>query len=126
MRFNSDKTIFSGHPGPIRLHIICADDSYLNLEALRIIFSRLGLLMFCEFVLNGQQVVESCIRNYNSTEAGKDSVTIVIVDYAMPIKTGLQAVAEVRAFYSQTMLTEERLNSIALVSETGEIQQSRS
>ena len=83
------------------LRIICADDMYLNLEALRVVFSRLGLLQYCDFVSNGQQVIESCIRHYNSKEPGQETVTIVIVDYEMPVMTGLQAVAEVRAFYSQ-------------------------
>jgi len=36
------------------LRIICADDSYLNLEALRVVFQRLGLIDYCVFVSNGQ------------------------------------------------------------------------
>jgi len=83
------------------LRIICADDMYLNLEALRVVFTRLGLIDYCVFVSNGQQAVEYCIRNVNEITYGQDSITIVIVDYEMPFRTGLQAIAEVRAFYNQ-------------------------
>lgn len=37
----------------------------------------------------------------NEIVYGQDSITIVIVDYEMPFRTGLQAIAEVRAFYNQ-------------------------
>ena len=36
-----------------KLNIICADDVFYNLEALRIIFARFGLLDNCNFVSNG-------------------------------------------------------------------------
>lgn len=36
-----------------KLSIICADDVYYNLEALKIIFAQLGLDEFCHFVNNG-------------------------------------------------------------------------
>ncbi len=31
----------------IKLNIICADDAYFNLEALRAVFKNLGMLPFC-------------------------------------------------------------------------------
>jgi CheY-like chemotaxis protein len=36
-----------------KLSIICADDVYYNLEALKIVFHQLGLTDFCQFVNNG-------------------------------------------------------------------------
>jgi len=36
-----------------KISIICADDVYYNLEALRIVFTQLGLANFCHFVNNG-------------------------------------------------------------------------
>ena len=35
------------------LSIICADDVYYNLETLRIVFQRIGLLEYCHFVSTG-------------------------------------------------------------------------
>jgi CheY-like chemotaxis protein len=84
------------------MRIICADDSYLNLEALRVVFQRLGLIDYCVFVSNGQQAIESCIKNVNEITYGQDSITIIILDYEMPFHTGLQVIAEVKAFYNQT------------------------
>ena len=39
--------------GRRKLSIICADDVYYNLEALKIVFTQLGLADFCHFVNNG-------------------------------------------------------------------------
>lgn len=52
------------------LSIICADDYYYNLEALRLVFSNLGLLDYCQFVSEGRQAINSCVSNLN--EAGSD------------------------------------------------------
>lgn len=35
------------------LRIICADESHLNLEALKIVFKKIGLSDYCEFVSDG-------------------------------------------------------------------------
>ena len=43
-----------------KLSIICADDVYYNLEALRIVFTQLKLVQYCNFVNNGQAVVDLC------------------------------------------------------------------
>ena len=64
-----------------KLNIICADDAYFNLEALRIVFKNLGLLQFCQFVSDGKQVVDLCIQNYNEQQKGIQMVNIVIIDY---------------------------------------------
>lgn len=47
----------------LRLDIICADDSYLNLEALGAVMKNLGLLKYTIFMSNGGQVVEHCIKS---------------------------------------------------------------
>jgi DNA topoisomerase VI subunit B len=44
-----------------KFRIICADDMFLNLEALRIAFVNMGLVEHCQFVRNGQEVVEACL-----------------------------------------------------------------
>ena len=36
-----------------KLSIICADDVYYNIEALRIVFQKIGLIDYCHFVNNG-------------------------------------------------------------------------
>ena len=64
-----------------KLNIICADDAYFNLEALRIVFKNLGLLQFCQFASDGKQVVDLCIQNYNEQQKGIQMVNIVIIDY---------------------------------------------
>ena len=40
--------------GNKKLNIICADDTYFNLEALRIVFQNIGLIEYCHFVSNGK------------------------------------------------------------------------
>ena len=84
----------------LNLSIICADDIYYNLEALRLVFKNLGLLDYCHFVNDGKQVVDCCIKNVEESEEGAETVTIVIVDYEMPMMTGLEAIKEIQAFYS--------------------------
>ena len=37
----------------LELRIVCADDYYYNNEALRLVFSKLGLVTFCHFCSNG-------------------------------------------------------------------------
>ena len=47
----------------LKLSIICADDAYYNLEALRLIFQKLGLLEVCHFFANGREVIDYCKQN---------------------------------------------------------------
>ena len=64
-----------------KLNIICADDAYFNLEALRVVFKNLGMLPFCQFVADGKQVVDLCIKNYNEMPPNLQVVNIVIIDF---------------------------------------------
>ena len=67
-----------------KLSIICADDVYFNLEALRVIFRGMGLLDYCHFVATGRQLIDCCAKNLYELEEGEDAITIVIMDYEMP------------------------------------------
>ena len=83
-----------------KLSIICADDMYLNLEALRVILNSLGLADFCKFVENGKELADSCIDETKSLEPNTELMQIIITDYEMPMKTGIEAIKEIRAFYN--------------------------
>lgn len=45
------------------LQIICADDWYYNLEALRVVFQNIGLVEHCTFVNNGQEAIDSVVKS---------------------------------------------------------------
>ena len=85
----------------LTLKIICADDSYYELEMLRLVLKDLRLLTYCDFVPDGQQAINKCIKaaedNINSNNL---LVTVIIVDYEMPCKTGIEVINEVRSFYT--------------------------
>ena len=83
-----------------KLRIICADDIFLNLEALRIAFVNIGLEEYCKFVRNGQEVVEACQAEVGSLKHNEGLTQIVITDYQMPFMTGVEAITEIRAFYN--------------------------
>lgn len=83
-----------------KLCIICADDVYYNLETLKIVFQGLGLFNYCHFVSNGQAVIDCCQKNLYEVEEGDDLVTIVVIDYEMPMMTGLKAIKEIKALFN--------------------------
>lgn len=84
-----------------KLKIICADDMYYNLEALKLIFSNLGLIDYCKFVGDGRQAVNACIRNAEESDCNNELVQILVLDYDMPYLNGLEAIAEIKAYYSK-------------------------
>ena len=53
MLAKADSFPFGGLLKDCKLNIICADDVFYNLEALRIVLARMGLLDYCDFVDNG-------------------------------------------------------------------------
>lgn len=53
-----------------QLSIVCADDVYYNLETLKIVFQRMGLSDYCNFVTTGQEVVDCCAKNLYELEEG--------------------------------------------------------
>ena len=84
----------------LKLSIVCADDEYYNNEALRLVFQSLGLLEFCQFKSNGKEVVDLCKEIiFNGFNGPQKQVLIVMVDFEMPIMTGLQAIKELKAIY---------------------------
>ena len=92
----------------MHLNIVCADDAYLNLEALGAVLKNLGLLQHSLFMENGGKVVDHCIKSFKDPALRQRLVQIVIVDYMMPGMTGIQAIEEVRAFYSQMNMRAQR------------------
>ena len=83
-----------------KIRIVCADDVYYSLEALRVIFTNMGLIEFCTFVNNGRQLVDYFTEQIDFAGAPRDEINIVIADYEMPIMTGLEAVKEIRAIFT--------------------------
>lgn len=83
------------------LKIICADDTYYNLETLRCVFENLDLLPNCTFVTNGKEAVQAAIKHVEDSdfELSYELVQIVIVDYEMPYLTGLEAIGEITSSY---------------------------
>ena len=87
--------------GKKQLKIICADDMYYNLETLKLVFQNLGLLSSCEFVNDGRQALDRCIKCVEDSDFEKkhELVIIVILDYEMPNLTGVEAIREIKGFY---------------------------
>ena len=90
--------------GDKNLNIICADDVYFNLEALRIIFNKIGLLKNCHFVSNGQLLVDTCKNIVSFSDFETDDITVIVTDFEMPMLSGLEAIKEISAFYNHTNL----------------------
>ena len=95
------KAKFGGLQGSPKLKIICADDQYLNLEALNLVFRKLGLQDNCELFSDGKTVVKWFIQHMQDRKAhSRDSVVVVIIDFEMGGMNGLEAVKEVKALYN--------------------------
>lgn len=47
----------------LQISIICADDYYQNIEALRLVFQNLRLQQVCHFFNNGLDVISHCKKN---------------------------------------------------------------
>lgn len=83
-----------------KLIILCAEDSYYNMETLRITFANIGLTDYVHYVSNGQEAIDFCIREAtNCLQLYQKVVTLVILDHTMPYKSGVEALQEIRAFY---------------------------
>lgn len=83
------------------LQIICVDDFYLNLEALKIVFESLGLIKHCEFYTDGERAVERATRSAVESIGRTDLFQIVITDYAMPGMTGIDVIQQITQFYKE-------------------------
>lgn len=88
--------------GNRRLHIVCADDTFYNLETLRLVFDKLGVIRNCEFVCDGLEAKNAEIKAVTDSDFERkyELVLIVIVDYSMPFMTGVEVVQEITSFYN--------------------------
>jgi hypothetical protein len=78
--------------GDKKLFIVCAQDSYYNMETLRINFNNIGLTDYVHYVGNGQEAIEMCINKVvECADLNQELVTILILDYEVPSKTARQA-----------------------------------
>ena len=88
----------------LELRIVCADDYYYNIEALRLVFSRLGLVKFCHFCNAGKDLVEYLSNRTTEycqqAEPSVREIPIVIVDFEMPHLDGLETIKELKAMYN--------------------------
>lgn len=93
------------------LKVVCADDTFYNLETLRVVFENLGMGTNCTFVNDGKQAVQAAIKNVKDSDYERkyELVQIVIVDFEMPQLNGLEAVNEIKSFYNTT---EPRLTNL--------------
>ena len=88
-----------------KLTIICADDIYYNLEALRLVFNNLGLIDHCIFVSDGQQAFDSYVQTDKESRGKCDLVCILILDFEMPMMTGLDVKKEIVSYiYTQKQI----------------------
>ena len=93
---NDLKALFNAN----KIRIVCADDVFYSLEALRVVFTNMGLIEYCTFVNNGRQLVDYFTEQMEFSGAPRDEINIVVADYEMPIMTGLDAVKEIRAIFT--------------------------
>ena len=55
-------------------------------------------------------MVDCCKKNLSEVEEGEDALTIIIVDFEMPMLSGLETVKETKALYSTI---NERIRKIS-------------
>lgn len=81
---------------------MCADDTFYNLETLRLVFDKLGLIDHCVFVNDGEEAKDAVIKAVTDSDFERkyELVLIVIVDYTMPYMNGVEVVKEVTKFYN--------------------------
>ena len=90
-----------GLQGSNMLRIICADDSYLNLEALSLVFRKFGLKPNCNFFSDGLSVINYFIEHLSAPQNYiKNQVFVVIIDFEMGGINGLETIKEVKAFFN--------------------------
>ena len=100
-----------------KLRIIVADDCYFSLEAMRIIFRKLGLSKQCKFVANGQQVTECYQTILSESNYNTKDITIILIDFEMPILSGLEAIKVIKDQVNSVNLSlamRQRLTTMTL------------
>ena len=94
--------------------IFIADDQHINIEVLKEHFDHFELQPNCEFFFDGQQITnrtQECVKDavcYASADTKElRPIALILLDFQMPNKTGLQAVTEIKKFYAATNLELE-------------------
>ena len=89
--------------------IIIADDQHINIEVLQQHFESLDVLERCEFFYNGQVTIDRTIELVRDAIAycpdGSTKlrpIAIMLLDFQMPTKNGIEVVNEVRALFKAT------------------------
>ena len=87
--------------------IVIADDQHINAEVLKLHLDELGILEEqCTFLCDGQatidyviEFVEEAIVDYPEESGTVWPIALLILDFQMPFKNGIQVVQELRKFY---------------------------
>ena len=94
--------------------IIAADDQNINIEVLKTDFAELNLSDQVEFASNGQQVIdlvketfEACAAKITSNTELIKPIDLLLIDFQMPFKTGLQVIEEIKQYYKTQSLGYE-------------------
>jgi hypothetical protein len=59
-----------------KIRIVCAVDIYYSLEALRVVFTNMGLIEYCTFVSNGRQLVDYFTKQMDFAGALRDEIIL--------------------------------------------------
>ena len=59
-----------------KIKIVCADDVYYSSEALRVVFTNMGLIKYCTFVNNGRQLVDYFTEQIEFACAPRDEINL--------------------------------------------------
>ena len=86
--------------------IIIADDQLINIEVLKTQIEELGQLYRCEFCYDGDktlakaiEITEQAIQESNKSEETKiKPISLMLLDFQMPKKNGLQVIEAYRNF----------------------------
>lgn len=91
------------------------DDQHINLEILKQHVNKLGLDQITKYFINGQQVIDAVkdivgqsltlLTSEEDVPAALRPVSAILLDFQMPIKTGVQAVQEIKAYYESLRKT---------------------
>ena len=87
----------------VNARIVVADDQLINIEVLRQHIDELGMSDTCDYCINGQQTIDtvkslvnSAIENRIITALFIQPVDLLLLDFQMPQKNGLQVVSEIK------------------------------
>ena len=102
----SFKTPLGSEPRALEVsdRIVIAEDQRVNFDAIKLTMHEIGLFRYCNFCKNGQAAIDTCKRLIKQALA-KDArgfqvrpIRALLLDYEMPLKTGIQVVTEVRDY----------------------------